>query len=460
MKQLRPSALVGVERVDLNALLDSRTHEARWGQRAPPRSAGWLACALFLVALSAVAADRAFPGAEGWAAFTPGGRGGKILRVTTLAPSGPGSFIEAIKAKGPRIVVFEVGGVVDLSSQKAVINEPFLTIAGQTAPSPGITLIKQELQVATHDVVIRHIRMRTGEAGHAKKSGWEADGLSTLSGASNVIVDHCSFAWATDENLSVSGKAFLGANAAEWRRNTSHTITYSHNIVAEGLSHSTHTSGEHSKGTLVMDNSTEVLLLRNLYANNSQRHPLAKGGTWVGIVNNVIYNPAIQAIGYRLPDVLWHNRKFENGKLDIVGNVMRHGPNTQKDLSLLVIEGIGDVDVRLADNINLGRDGRPLRIAGANPAAKGRIVEHDAPVFWPEGLVALPAAQVEEFVFKNAGARPWDRDAVDERIVRETRARTGRIIDSEQEVGGYPTAKETRQPFNPAEWDLRTMERR
>ncbi len=418
------------------------------------------AIACFLAWSAALgAAERAFPGAEGWAAFTPGGRGGKILRVTTLAPNGPGSFAEAVNARGPRIVVFEVGGVIDLSSQKILIKEPFLTVAGQTAPAPGITFIKQELQVATHDVVIRHIRVRTGEAGHAKNSGWEADGLSTLSGAYNVIVDHCSFAWATDENLSVSGKAFVGASVEEWRRNTSHAVTYSHNVIAEGLSHSTHTSGEHSKGTLVMDNSTEVLLLGNLYANNSQRHPLAKGGTWVAIVNNVIYNPGIQAIGYRLPDVLWHGRKFENGRLDIVGNVMRHGPNTQKDLPLLVLEGIGDVDVRLADNLNSDREGRPVRIAGNNPAAKGKIREHDGAVFWPEGLVALPAAQVEESVFQNAGARPWDRDAVDARIVRETRARTGRIIDSEQAVGGYPTAKETRQPFNPAEWNLATMER-
>lgn len=425
-----------------------------------PRSLCWILPLVVFLAPSGQAAERAFPGAEGWAAFTPGGRGGRILRVTTLAPNGPGSFHEAVSAKGPRIVVFEVGGVIDLSSQKVVITEPFLTVAGQTAPSPGITFIKQELQVAAHDVVIRHIRVRTGEAGHAKKSGWEADGLSTLSGASNVIVDHCSFAWATDENLSVSGKAFIGANVDEWRRNTSHRITYSHNIVAEGLSRSTHTSGEHSKGTLVMDNSTEVLLLRNLYANNSQRHPLAKGGTWIAVVNNVLYNPGIQAIGYRLPDVLWHDRKFENGRLDIVGNVMRAGPNTQKNLPLLILEGIGDVDVRLADNVNVDPTGQPVRIAGANPAAKGKIITHDTPVFWPEGLVALPAAQVEESVFAQAGARPWDRDAVDERIVCETRARTGRIIDSEQEVGGYPTARETRQAFDPAAWDLGTMERR
>ena len=424
--------------------------------------------AFVLVALSprTVAAELAFPGAVGWAANTPGGRGGKILRVTTLAPTGPGSFTEALKAKGPRIIVFEVGGVIDLGSvtgphnNTLAIKEPLLTIAGQTAPSPGVTFIRGGLSIETHDVVIRHIRIRPGTAGYAKKSGWEPDGMSTEAGGVDVIVDHCSLTWSIDENLSASGKPFVGATAAEWREHTSHRVTFSHNIIAEGLSHATHASGEHSKGSLIMDNVTGVLIVGNLYANNSQRHPLAKGGAWVAIVNNLIYNPGIQAVGYRLPDVLWHDRNFELGKLEIVGNVMRAGPNTQKNLPLLVLEGIGDVETHLADNVNVDLEGKPVRIAGANPAAKGKILERDAPVYAPPGVVALPSAQVTDFVFEHAGARPWDRDAIDQRIVQQTRAGTGRIIDNEQELGGYPVAKETRQAFNPAEWNLETMERR
>jgi hypothetical protein len=109
----------------------------------------------------------AFPGALGWAAQTAGGRGGKIIRVTTLAADGPGSFVEAIQTKGPRIVVFEVGGVIDLHKRELKITEPFLTIAGQTAPSPGITLIRTGIDVLTHDVILQHIRVRTGTAGAA-----------------------------------------------------------------------------------------------------------------------------------------------------------------------------------------------------------------------------------------------------------------------------------------------------
>lgn len=111
---------------------------------------------------SASSATTAFPGAVGWASATPGGRGGRIIRVTTLAADGPGSLKAALEAKGPRIVVFEVGGVIDMARQTITIREPYLTIAGQTAPSPGITLIRSGIDIATHDVIMRHIRVRTG----------------------------------------------------------------------------------------------------------------------------------------------------------------------------------------------------------------------------------------------------------------------------------------------------------
>ncbi len=139
-------------------------------------------------------AQKAFPGAAGWAAVTPGGRGGRILRVTTLAADGPGSFKAAVETSGPRIVVFEVGGVIDMGRTTLTIAEPFLTIAGQTAPSPGITLIRGGIDLKAHDVIVRHIRIRTGVDGQARMSGWEADAFSTV-GAYNVIVDHCTMTW-------------------------------------------------------------------------------------------------------------------------------------------------------------------------------------------------------------------------------------------------------------------------
>src|SRR5688572_10030135 len=194
----------------------------------------------------------AFPGAQGWAAHTPGGRGGRVLRVTTLAASGPGSFAEAVTASGPRIVVFEVGGVVDLGMKELRITEPFLTIAGQTAPLPGITFIKGGLTIATHDVVIRHVRVRPGDGNRPKRSG-DIDAITTVRGARDIIVDHCSLTWATDENLSASSTRFHGESEKEWMENASRRITYSNNIIAEGLANATHAKGEHSKGSLIHD---------------------------------------------------------------------------------------------------------------------------------------------------------------------------------------------------------------
>ncbi|MEF9979334.1 MAG: hypothetical protein RR834_12680, partial [Thermomonas sp.] len=218
-----------------------------------------LACATPLAAQQAPAPQLAFPGAMGWAAQTPGGRGGKIIRVTTLATDGPGSLREAVDAEGPRIVVFEVGGVIDLGVKALKIKEPFLTIAGQTAPQPGITLIRGGIDLAAHDVVIQHIRVRAGEAGLPKMAGTDFDSISTI-GAYNVIVDHCSLTWSTDENLSASGTRFKGDTPEQWRDGTSHRITFSNNIIAEGLGYATHAKGEHSKGSLIHDNARDILI--------------------------------------------------------------------------------------------------------------------------------------------------------------------------------------------------------
>ena len=122
------------------------------------RQKPWITALFLALAMPAVptsAADAtpsAFPGAVGPAAATPGGRGGQILRVTTLAPDGPGSLKAAIETPGPRIVVFEVGGVIDMGRETIEIKHPYLTIAGQTAPGPGITLIRTGIDVKTHDV--------------------------------------------------------------------------------------------------------------------------------------------------------------------------------------------------------------------------------------------------------------------------------------------------------------------
>lgn len=407
---------------------------------------------------AAEAALPAFPGALGWASRTPGGRGGQIIRVTNLDSEGPGSLRAAIEADGPRIVVFEVGGVIDLGKKTLRLRNPFITIAGQTAPSPGITLIRGGMDITAHDVIVQHIRIRPGSADGEWMSGWDEDSIATVS-AHNVIIDHCSLTWATDENLSASGPRFTGSTPEEWRAGTSHDITFSNNLVGESLAYSTHSKGEHSKGSLIHDNVTNLLIVGNLYAHNYERSPLFKGGVHGIIANNLIYNPGPRAIHYNLAPEEWGTVPFEVGKMTVVGNVLRAGPSTPTDhLAFMMIGGAGDVEYYGRDNIAVDQVGEPLRMFGRYTTAPARIIETRRPPVWWEGLAPIPAEEVQVSVLSQVGARPWDRDMRDVLLIAEVAEGRGEIIDHEREVGGYPPVVEaTRKPFNPDDWDLRFM---
>lgn len=391
-----------------------------------------------------------------WSAYTDGGRGGEIVRVTTLASDGPGSLREAIARKGPRIVVFEVGGVIDLERETISITDPDITIAGQTAPSPGITLIRGGIDVKTHDVILQHLRIRPGDNDEARASGFAEDSISTAS-ARNLIVDHCSLTWAVDENLSASGPRFTGETPDEWRAGTSHNILYSHNLIAEGLADSTHPKFEHSKGSLIHDNVNGILIYGNLYAHNYERSPLFKGGVHGQIVNNFIYDPGQRAVHYNLQALEWGKVAFETGKMDLIGNVMRAGRSTLEGLPLVMIGGDGDLALYARDNIAVDRWGAPLPERGRYTTGAARIMDADEPMPLPEGLPVLSAGNVERFVLANAGARPWDRDGHDVRIFANVAEGRGEIIDSQAEVGGYPVVEPSARAFDPSLWDLDTM---
>lgn len=386
-------------------------------------------------------------GVKGFGLDTKGGSGGEIIKVTNLNMEGQGSLAAALEQKGPRIIVFEVAGVIDLDRKSLRITEPFVTIAGQTAPAPGITLIKGGLSIQTHDVIIQHLKVRPGEAGQEKKSGWEVDGIGCSKGAWNVIIDHCSVTWSTDENISPSGPRFDGAGPDEWRQNTSHKIVISNCIIAEGLSNSTHSKGEHSKGTLVHDNASDILIIGNLYACNMQRNPLFKGGARGVVVNNYIYNPGNAAIHFGLVEEEWKGHDWLTGIMVVEGNCIEAGPDTRNTMPAGSFRG--PVDLLWKDNMILSASERK-EISG------NYTVIEDKP-FWPEGLRSLPSEEVKNTVLQNAGAFPWDRDAIDKRIIEGARNGTGRIINSENEVGGYPSFKPVYRKFNPAEWDLATM---
>lgn len=406
---------------------------------------------------SATAPRLAFPGALGWAATTPGGRGGKIIRVTTLNPDGPGSFLEAVNTPGPRIIVFEVGGVIDLGAREIHIKEPFLTIAGQTAPSPGITFIRGGFQIGAHDVVVQHVRVRVGDVGKPKKSGWEVDAMSTEGEAHDVIIDHCTLTWATDENASMSSRRFIGATPEEWRQHASHRITFSNNIIAHGLSYATHSKIEHSKGSLIHDNVSDILIVDNLYAHNYERNPLFKGGVRGVIVNNMIFDPGQRAIHYNLMSEEWGNHPWQVGQMAAVGNVLRAGMSTPDQLAFLEIGGYGDLQYYGKDNVAVDRVGRPLPMLGSYTNSTAKIIETDKPPLWPEGLTAMPATEVQRYIQANAGARPWDRDMDDVLLIADVAEGRGTIINSQDDLRGYPSVKPTARPFNPDDWNLDDM---
>lgn len=387
---------------------------------------------------------------------TQGGDGGRIIRVTTLAKDGPGSLKAAVEAKGKRVVVFEVGGVIDLERSILDIDEPYLTIAGQTAPSPGITIIRGGIDLKGHDVKISHIRVMTGVDGQAKLSGWEADAFSTVA-THNVVVEHCSFLWAIDENMSTSGPRFTGKTVKEWRAATSHDILFRENIAAEGLADASHPKGEHSKGTLIHDNATGITLYRNLYAHNMERSPLVKGGAQVLMVNNMIYDPGHRAVHYNLMELEWAGHDYITGEITAVGNVMRAGNSTAKDLPFLTLGGDGDLAYYGKDNLNVDRWGNPAPMFGRYGVTKAKLVEKTAPLAPLGALEVMPAADLETSLLASVGARPWDRAPDDIRVLFFVAEGRGEIIDDEKVVGGYPHPAPTRAAFVEKDWNLGPM---
>lgn len=362
----------------------------------------------------------------------------KIIKVTNLNKSGEGSLAWAIGQSGPRIVVFEVGGVIDLDQSTLSAREPYLYIAGQTAPAPGITLIRGGLNVFGHDVIIQHINIRPGDCGLAPKSGWEEDGLSAIA-AYNVVIDHCSFTWATDENLSASGPRHLGADK------TSRNVTFSNCIIAEGLYESTHSKVIHSMGTLVHDYCRNVAIVGNLYAHNNQRHPLVKPNAAVYVANNLIYNPRSQAIHASWPvgEYEEYPDSLRNANLTAVGNVMIPGSDTRKDIYLI----FGKIWVYAKDNM-ISRNVSDRQGNKTDRILSPESEEMKAPFIQSDRYKPIASGDVAASVLKNAGSRPKTRDAVDQRIVDDVKKGGGKVLNSQEEVGGYPHREATRRQLS------------
>jgi hypothetical protein len=240
--------------------------------------------------------------------------------------------------------------------------------------------------------------------------------------------------------------------------NASRRITYSNNIVGEGLANSIHAKGEHSKGSLIHDHVNEVLIVGNLYAHNYERSPLFKGGARGQVINNLIYNPGQRAIHYNLIAEEWMGHPYSRGEMIVRGNVMRAGRSTEP-LAFLMIGGSGDLDLYAQDNLIVDRVGnKSIQETGSYTTAPVKLNRVKQAPALPFGVTLRGSGEVQDAVIETAGATPWNRDLVDRRIVADVIEGRGEIIDSQEQVGGYPQYKEARKPFIESEWNLDVME--
>ncbi|MDD5348708.1 MAG: hypothetical protein PHQ12_00725 [Chthoniobacteraceae bacterium] len=348
---------------------------------------------------------------------TDGGAGGREIVVTSLAESGAGTLREALDAEGPRTIKFAVGGEIWLSDTFFIRN-PFVTIAGETAPSPGITLLGDRVKIRSHDVILRHIRIRVG----ARKSGsnpvnrdaLEVDGSPDGKEPShNVLVENCSFSWAVDETVQ------------SWNPNN-HDIVFRRCLIAEGLRHSIHPTGPRSIGMVIGPSIRNVLVQENLFVSNAFRNIGIWGGSSVVMLNNVIYNPGNGAIQLMPGD------PPKPVEVSIIGNVILAGPDTQPELRLFGPGGVSpESRVYLADNRASGTKALeeteiPAGLAGGSAAP----LAAKPPVPLPQGTVVLKPDAVLPGVLRQAGARPADRDATDRRLIEEVQSGKGSLKDS------------------------------
>ena len=370
------------------------------------------------------------PGASGFGINATAGRGGTVYRVTNLNASGPGSLKECIDATVPRVCIFETSGTIQLNDYLSVKN-PNITIAGQTAPSPGITIRGAGLLIETNDVLLQHLRVRIGDEPNTRETN--RDGIVLLAykrDVYNVVLDHISASWGTDELFSTYADRSTGAKIYD--------VTVRNSLFSEALSRSIHSSGEHSAAFMVGPGTSRVTMVNNVLALNGWRNPLIRDDcTDVMVVNNLLYGTR----GATTDQINFGSR----GALDlamrasVVGNSFIPGPGV-RPVNTVSINPDAPSSISLYQSNNLGPLASPTD-PWAVVYTGGRQVSSIAagsPPIWSPGLVPMDASYVEPYTLQYAGARPADRDPVDYRIIESIRARTGAIIDSQSQVGGWP----------------------
>lgn len=381
----------------------------------------------------------AFPGALGFGRNSVGGSGRHlsvpsttVYKVTNLNDSGLGSLRACIEAVGPRTCVFETSGRIPLRSQLQIKN-PYITIAGQTAPSPGILLSDQGIRVMTNNVTITHIWQLCGDKPYGAipaTSGKDCDGIAVAGSddpnfaSRDVIIDHNSIGWAIDENLSTG-------------YTTTKNVTFSNNLVYEGLDCSIHSVVDandkdkcHSKGFLWAKDTKLISMIRNVFAHNFDRNPVIQPNSSGEIINNLVYNWGPNG-GQNILNVSDYNKAKKAIFFDITGNYYKYGPTAFRTSPLWTDP---KYPVPPGSKFYLKDNFGPTRTESTQSDWLFSNFSQDQ--FGSNSCVNRgtcctysPPASVEGMLLRNAGARPKDRNAVDARIVYEVATRTGAIKD-------------------------------
>jgi len=404
-----------------------------------------------LVYCSLYAQTLAFSGAEGFGQYTTGGRSGKVLFVDNLNDSGQGSLRNAIQEHGPRTVIFRISGTIFLKSPLVISNDS-ITLAGQTAPGDGICIAYHPVKISANNVIIRYMRFRMGDTGNE-----EDDALGGVR-HKNIIVDHCSLSWSTDE-------------CGSFYDNENFTLQWC--ILSESLRNSIHKKGAHGFGGIW--GGMKASFHHNLLAHHTSRNPRFCGARYhektketelADFRNNVIYNWGFNS-----------SYAGENGKYNIVNNYYKPGPATQTNVRSRILEAWQSKDMNgfhdfgrfyIAGNIMEGspsvtvdnwkgvdykcfieREGIDRSMHG-NDSLYQRC--RSIQPFEYTMITQHTAQEAYDAVLQHAGAS-LVRDAIDRRIIEEVRngsftyGNKG-MIDSQSQVGGWPELASSPAPVD------------
>ena len=378
------------------------------------------------------------PCAAGFGMETPAGSGRHldtpmttVHRVTHLDASGSGSLAACIEASGPRVCVFEVSGIIELTSN-LVINDPYLTIAGQTAPSPGISIHGAGIRVEADDVLISHLRVRVGDRRRGPPvHNRDAIGISNRNvNPRRVVVDHCSLAFSSDEMLSV------------WY--SAGDVTVYESLLGLPLDDSIHVDegdtepAPHGFGVLFGQETDRVALVRTVLAHHNGRNPLSRSNGMV-MANNIVYDWGENV-------TVLSSQSGSVNRATIVGNLYIPGPSSVDRPVIRVNNVTSASEIFLAENVGPNVSSDPWSIVQGPDRNR---VESPPVVF--DGYEFGPADELRGTLLDSVGAWPSARDAVDERIVREIREESGSVINCveadgsrrcEANGGGWPTLEE------------------